>query len=593
MAPTSAARALAILLALVAWASASALRAESRALLIGVGQYAALPRDYRLAAPARDIARIGSALQAAGLGGAAITILSDEAGPGGATRSDILEALDRLTLGAQAGDRVLIYFSGHGGRRPSRADAAGGDGLEEVWLASDATVDAAGQPDQGAISDHEAAAAVARLRRRGVDVWLVVDACYGAGVTRGPPAIGGVAKTVSRTQGAGAIFAGTSDKPHASAWSPKGGMIADAWRGTSDESQTIGAFAGFYAAAPDGLAIATAQGSVFSNALARSLDAGRTRSLRDLAAGLLSADGRLGPDAPRPIFEGDLDEPVLDLAPGRQRRFGVTRRGPDVTVAAGAEEGLLVGDRLALENAAGAAAGYAEVTQVRIGRAFLSPVSPDAVSARLTSADRGRAETPAARVLAAIAALDGGWAPDSLIVAAWLDRGPAMACDAPVDAEAPPVSAIPVSLFALPDMRACDRLYLDVANAGPSALDVNLLYLAADGGVVAPSLHPVDSVRLAPGEHRTAALRFTAEPARVTEHLAVFATPATTRFPADLRYLSHPGRSVRAGPKGAASDALSTWLVAALDADIRRGAALGPPPAQASVAAAFPVVVGP
>lgn len=589
MAPTSVARALAIVLALVAWASATALRAESRALLIGVGQYAALPRDYSLAAPARDIARIGSALRAAGLGEAAITTLSDEAGPRGATRSDILEALDRLTFSAQAGDKVLIYFSGHGGRRPSRADAGEGDGLEEVWLASDATVDAAGQPDQGAIADHEAAAAIARLRRRGVDVWLVVDACYGAGVTRGRPAIEGMVKTVSRTQGAGATF----DGPLTASRSPKTGMVADARLGTSDESGTFGAFAGFYAAAQDGLAIATDQGSVFSNALARSLDAGRTRSLRDLAAGLLSADGRLGPDAPRPVFEGDLDGPVLNLAPGRQRRFGVTRRGTEVTVAAGAEEGLIDGDRVVLENAASAAVGYAEVTQVRIGRALLSPGSPDAVSARLTSADRGRAETSAARVLAAIAALDGGWAPDSLAVAAWLDRRPAMACDAPVDAEAPPVSAIPVSLFALPEMQACDRLYLDVANAGPSALDVNLLYLAADGGVVAPSLHPVDSVRLAPGEHRTAALRFTTEPARVTEHLAVLATPATTRFPADLRYLSHPSRAVRGGLGGATSDALSTWLVEALDADIRRGAASGPPPGQASVAAAFPVVVGP
>lgn len=593
MAPTNKARALAIALALVAWASASALRAESRALLIGVGQYAALPRDYSLAAPARDIARIGSALRAAGLGEAAITTVSDEAGPGGATRSDILEALDRLTISAQAGDRVLIYFSGHGGRRPSRADAAEGDGLEEVWLASDATVDAAGQPDQGAIADHEAAAAIARLRRRGVDVWLVVDACYGAGVTRGRPATEGVVKTVSRTHGAGATFDATSDGPRAPARSLKTGRVADAWRGTADESGTIGAFAGFFAAAPDGLAIATAQGSLFSNALARSLDAGRTRSLRDLAAGLLSADGRLGPDAPRPVFEGDLDDPVLDLAPGRQRRFGVTRRGPEITVAAGAEEGLIVGDRVVLENAAGAAVGYAEMMQVRIGRALLSPVSPDAVSARLTSADRGRAETPAARVLTAIAALDGGWAPDSLAVAAWLDRPPAMACDAPVDAESPPVSAIPVSLFALPEVQACDRLYLDVANAGPSTLDVNLLYLASDGGVVAPSLHPLDSVRLAPGEHRTAALRFTAEPARVIEHLAVLATPATTRFPADLRYLSQPGRPVRGGPQGAAPDALSTWLVEALDADIRRGAASGPPPAQASVAAAFPVVVRP
>lgn len=582
MAPTSGIRAFAFGLALLIWTPATFVRAESRAVLIGVGQYVSLPRDYALAAPALDVGRVGGALRAAGLGEAAITVLSDTEGPVGATRTDILSVLDRLVRTSTLGDKVLIYFSGHGGRRPTRTAARETDGLEEVWLGSDATIDAEGQPDQGAIADHEVAAIIARLRRRGVDVWLVVDACYGAGVTRGEPTAGGMAKTVSRAQDAGAPGETDFGAP---------AMVSDGSRGPSDGSNTIGAFTGFYAAAQDGLAIATDQGSVFSNALARSLDAGRTRSLRDLAAGLLSTDGRLGPNAPRPVFEGDLDTAVLDLAPGRQRRFGLSRRGGEVAVAAGAEEGLAVGDRVVVETAASEAVGYAEVTQVTIGRSLLGPVSPDAVSARMAPAEDGRAGSPAARVMAAIAALDGGWSPGGLSVVAWLDRRQMTPCDAPVDPDVPPGSAIPVSLFALPELQACDRLYLDLANAGSSTLDVNLLYLAADGAVVGPSLHPVDSVRLAPGEHRKAALIFTAEPTRVTEHLAVLATPATTRFPADLRYLSGAGRAARGGKTDA--DALSIWLMEALDPDVRRGAPPGPPPAQASVAVAFPVVVRP
>ena len=582
MAPTSRSRVLAVALAVAAWAVAGGAVAESHALLIGVGRYAELPRDFALAAPALDVARLGGALRAAGLNDAAVTVLSDKAGPAGATRADILGAFADLTRGAGSGDKVLIYFSGHGGRRPARAGDKESDGLEEVWLASDATVDAEGRPGLGAVSDHEVAAAVAGLRRRGVDVWLVVDACYGAGVTRGDAAGEGVAKTVSRAPAA---------RPDLEMRAP----YSQIFRGESGHSGEIGAFAGFYAASEDGLAIATDRGSVFSNALARSLDAGRTRSLRDLAAGLLSADGRLGPNAPRPVFEGDLDDAVLDLVAGRQRRFGLTRRGDEVVVAAGAEEGLTTGERVVLENEAAEAIGYAEVTRVGIGRSLLQTVLPTAVSARLAQPDTS-AGSPAARIMAAIAALNGGWSPESLMLVARLERRDGDVCDAPVDVEAPPASATPVSLFALPDLEACDRLYLDVANAGAAALDVNLLYLSADGSVVGPSLHPVDSVRLAPGERRAAALRITAEATAVTEHLAIIALPAATRFPADLRYLSGPvDRVVRAlrGGDPAVDHGLSTWLAEVLDAGVRRGAASGPPPGQAPVAVAFPVVVRP
>lgn len=568
-------------MALAAWAGAGAAAAENRALLIGVGQYSELPRDYVLAAPALDIVRVGGALRAAGLSDAAITILSDKAGPAGATRTAILAALEQLAHSSRVDDEVLIYFSGHGGRRPARSGDRDSDGLEEVWLASDATIDAQGQPGLGSIADHEIAAVITRLRQRGVDVWLVVDACYGAGVTRGDAARDGVAKTVSRTYGARPILG-------------RPASFTQGARGSSSGSGQVGAFAGFYAAAEDGLAIATDRGSVFTNALARSLDAGRTRSLRDLAAGVLSADGRLGPDAPRPVFEGDLDGTVLNLVGGRQRRFGLMRRGVDVAVAAGAEEGLAAGDRVVLENAAAESIGYAGVTQVGIGRAVLEAAAPSAVSARLAPSDGG-AGPPAERVLSAIAALNGGWSPETLTVGARLDRAGVDACEAPVDIQAPPASAISVSLFALPDLKACDRLYLDVVNTGSTTLDVNLLYLASNGSVVGPSLHPVDSVRLASGERRAAALRITAEPAMVTEHLAILATPAATRFPADLRYLSSADKPATAfrsdGP--AVGDAVAAWLADVLEGGVRRGAASGPPPGQAPVAVAFPVVVRP
>lgn len=566
------------MLAIGAWTLAGGALAESRAFLVGVGRYAKLPSDYSLAAPALDVARLGGALRAAGLSDSAIRTVSDAAEPTGATRAAILQGLDELARGSVAGDKVLIYFSGHGGRRPSRTKATERDGLEEVWLASDATVNADGEPETGVIADHEIVAAVEALRLRGVDVWLVVDACYGAGAMRGGATGQGVVKTVSRNAPVALRSNGLTGR------GPGFGAVS----GQKD----MGAFVGFYAAADDGLAVATDRGSVFSNALARSLDAGRTRSLRDLAAGVLSADGRLGPDAPRPVFEGDLEGPVLDLLVARPRRFALSRRGSEVAIAAGVEEGLATGDRLLLENEGGDPIGYGSVARAGIGRSVLEGAAPSAASGRLTPPDM-KAGTAAARVMAAIAALSGGWTPQTLSIATRLDRSASERCDAPVDVETPPDAAAPVSLFALPELKACDRLYVEITNDGRAPVDVNLLYLSATGEVVGPSLHPVDSVRLAPGERRSAALRITAESTTVTEHLAILALPAATRFPADLRYLSGAAARPDRGDGYAKDDGLSVWLAEVLDGRPRRGEQPGPPPGQAFVAVAFPITVRP
>ncbi len=580
MAPTRARAAFALLLAFGLCVCANAASAESRALLIGIGRYRDLPADFRLVAPDQDVTRLSRALQAAGLSGAAIRTVSDKESRDGASRATILAQLAALERQVKPDDRVLIYFSGHGGQRPATPGSQEPDGLEEVWLASDAALDVSGRPSGGVIADHEIADAVTRLRRRGADVWLVVDACYAAGVTRGREASGGQVKTVSRGGPARRGSGGSSSR--------------DPGFGEASSSEDVGGnFAGFYAAGDDGLALATDRGSVFSNALIRSLDAGRTRSLGDLAAGLLSADGRLGPDAPRPVFEGDMDGPVLDVVAGRQRRFAVVRRGAEITLAAGLEEGVATGDQVVLEDADQAVLGYGSITSAGIGRSGLEAGSMKAVAARIAP-PLGQPKSAADRVAAAIKALGGGWAPEGLSVVARLDRPDAGQCGDAVDAQTPPVTAQVVSLLALPNVRACDRLYVEIANTGRATLDVNLLYLAADGTVVGPSLHPADTVRLAPGETRSAALRIVAERNAVVERLAVLAIPAATRFPADLRYLA--GASSRTGERGETADepgSLSAWLADALDANPRRGAVMGPPPGQAAMAVAFPVVVLP
>lgn len=89
-------------------------------------------------------------------------------------------------------------------------------------------------------------------------------------------------------------------------------------------------------------------------------------------------------------------------------------------------------------------------------------------------------------------------------------------------------------------------------------------------------------------------MRIVSERNAVMERLAILAIPAATRFPADLRYLaaSSSGPGDR-GETSAEPGSLAGWLVDALAGRPHRGDVSGPPPGQAAMAVAFPVVVLP
>ncbi len=489
----------AMLAAIAAWSVASAAEpTAARALLIGVGDYPGLPARLRLTASAGDAARMRGALIAAGLPAAAIRVMSDREGAR-PTRAAVLAALRGLAARARPGEEVLIYFSGHGAQAPARHPEREPDGLEELYLMADAARwDGSVRRVPGAIADFELEAAIDAIRARGADVWFIADACHAAGLTRGAAAVGRV-KSVSE-----------ADLGIPAAAALRGG-VRDPWPLRVPVRR--GAFAGFYAAAPGELAVErmlppgepdATPSSVFTFALARALEEGRTRSLRDLAEAASDEAAALGGGQARPVFEG-----ALDLAPplaGAERRYRVTRTARGWRVEAGGLEGLDQGAAVALFQG-GRAAGRTRVERAGPADAWLRPVSGvpagplEAAPLRAAdaAADRGR------RILDLAAARDGrGPAAGLRLEARRLSAG--CGPNPPARLGFPPQAA-PLDLEAPAALRHCDVVYLRIENAGAASVDVSPLYVDAAGRPTALALAPSDDVRMAPGDVRYVAVR--------------------------------------------------------------------------------------
>ena len=156
---------------------ASAARAADRALLIGIGAYASLPEKMFLEGPKNDVPLIETLLKEKhGYPADAIRVLRDE----DATRAAILASIDTwLIAGTQPGDRVYLYFSGHGLQVKDQSGDEE-DGLDEALSTFDIV---AGDGDwSNVILDDEIDAMLAKLKDRAVSI--VVDACHSGTISR-------------------------------------------------------------------------------------------------------------------------------------------------------------------------------------------------------------------------------------------------------------------------------------------------------------------------------------------------------------------------------------------------------------------------
>lgn len=534
----------ALALAAALFAAATPAHAD-RAILIGTGDYPGLAPELRLAAPAEDARRLRDALVRAGFPARDVTMMSDAEGIS-PTRDAVLAELARAAAEARPHEQVLVYFSGHGAQAPGSASAP--DGLDELYLLRDARGwDGGRMRVPGAISDGELSAALDAIRARGADLWFVADTCHAAGLTRGAGAAGTRAKGVERAA------------LHIPAALPRGTPAIP------PAARLPGAFTAFYAAARDGIAVERRLPpgspdarplSQFSYALTRAIDAGRLRSLRDLAIALNAADASLGGDAPQPVYEGALDRPVLHLAADRVRRYPAVRDGAALQLSAGSEEGIASGDRFRLiDTASGHAIGEARVRQARIGAATLAtdaPPPPGAIEAEPLVAPIA-AGIARSRFLEAVAPLAGRGAARGLVVQARLWRpGARPRCPELAAAGPPARETRALDLLAPPPLGQCDVVIAAIRNGGAAAVDLSPFYVAADGRLVALSFlqdaGPDDAgVRIAPGERREVAIRLLSESpthaplATGSERLLLVALPATAATPTDLRGIADTG----------------------------------------------------
>lgn len=165
----------------------TAVKAEDRALVIGIGTYENLPEDMFLHGPKNDVKAIQALLTGTlQFNPEAIRVLTDEK----ATRQAILSSMDEwLVTGTVPGDRVYLYFSGHGLQvKDTSGDEE--DGMDEAISTYDIK---AGDDDwTNVILDDDLEAVLEKLKGRAVT--LVIDACHSGTISRSlsPQALSGL-----------------------------------------------------------------------------------------------------------------------------------------------------------------------------------------------------------------------------------------------------------------------------------------------------------------------------------------------------------------------------------------------------------------
>lgn len=370
--------------------------AASRALLIGVSGYPNLSESRRLNGPKNDVVLIRRTLESRGFAPEAIRTIADQV-PGAAlpTRAAILESLDRLAAESAAGDFAFVYFAGHGSQSPVTPGdphaAEEPDGLHEIFLPYDIGKWTEGTGAvKNAILDHELVDRLQTMRRKGVFVWAVFDACHSATLMRsGDPDVRyrDVSPEVLGVPQARIDAAVRAAQQRSRIHSNK--EVPATVARPVESAGTAGGYVAFYAAQttertpeerlPAGAPDRKPYG-LFGWVLADAIGSVQGVSYRQLAHYVLHRYAAMNRLMPTPQFTGThLDAPVFGMKAGaivRQWRVD-TRKG--VGIRAGQVNQLAAGHVLALMASPTArteeAVGYLRVTKADIASSRLEPIA--------------------------------------------------------------------------------------------------------------------------------------------------------------------------------------------------------------------------
>jgi hypothetical protein len=355
----------ALLVAIAVWQSPLVVRAESPrklALLVGCTRYVNNSRIRALKGPQNDVTILSRLLVARyGFAGEHMRVLSGwpEKEAERPTAANIAAGFAWLLENAELGSPVVVHLSGHGAQAPiprSQADARDArnpepDGLDELFLPADVGT-WTNQGVERAIRDDQIGQWLDALKAKGAHVWIIFDCCHSGTMSRGvrvdvasdvrsesqesddsgevaksvdPEALG-IPDEAEQTRAVASSDARQSPDPSRDAVgldrAAPAAPVGDASRGTGK-----GSVVAFYAAqafeeAPDLPRPATAPKrpehyfGMLTYTLVQLLQQSSTplhyRELGCMLAGRYRAER--GSRAPTPLFEGALDQRVLETS---------------------------------------------------------------------------------------------------------------------------------------------------------------------------------------------------------------------------------------------------------------------------------------
>lgn len=374
----------------------------NHALIVGCTAYPNLRPENALVGPNHDAVLVQEYLTANApvkFDAANVKVLADnlDIASGSPTRQNILDALTAMNVAS--GDFVYLHLSGHGSQQPARDAATETDGMDEIFLPQDVKFwdkEANGMPN--ALVDDDIGSAIASLRDKGANVWIVIDACHSGTATRAaefgdsvmmmrkiePKDMGVPQELIDKGRAAQA----SRDLSAPVSEPARPGFALS--RGAGDATEK-GKLIAFYAAQtvettpemplPLGVEGATSYG-LFTYTIFQEMAKNPAQSYRQLGQAVLQQYAAGGLQRPTPLFEGELDAPVFGAeAADRILQWPIVVANGQATINAGQLHGLAKGSKLAILPSASAlteaALGYVEVVAAKNLSSTLKPIAAD------------------------------------------------------------------------------------------------------------------------------------------------------------------------------------------------------------------------